>query len=82
MDLWGDEFILWPYRDKSTVYLPLVVQGPNKVIINTGLILCEDMLCNKKHAWNKAEANQHPKGMVLIQATLVEDLKIEGAFQR
>jgi hypothetical protein len=49
MDLWGDEFILWPYGDKATVYLPLVIQGLNKVIINAGLILRKYMLRNKEH---------------------------------
>ena len=81
MDLWGDEFILWPYGDKTTVYLPLVIQGLNKVIINAGLILRKYMLRNKEHPWNEAQANQHPKGMILVQAALIEDLKIKGAFQ-
>ncbi|MGV0980996.1 MAG: hypothetical protein ACOYB0_01405 [Polynucleobacter sp.] len=72
---------MWSYVDKTTVYLPLVVQGLIKVIINTGLILRENMLRNKKHTRNETKANQHSKGVVLVQAALIEDLKIKGAFQ-
>ena len=41
--------MLWPYGEKVTVYLALVVHGPTKVIINTRLVLREHMLRDKKH---------------------------------
>jgi len=41
--------MMWPYGDKATVYLALVVHGPTKVIINARLVLREHMLRNKKH---------------------------------
>nr|WP_315129851.1 hypothetical protein [uncultured Polynucleobacter sp.] len=41
--------MMWPYGDKATVYLALVVYGPTKVIINARLVLREHMLRNKKH---------------------------------
>jgi hypothetical protein len=80
MDLCGDEFILWPYGDKTTVYLALVVHSLIKVVINTGLVLRQNMLCNKEDACNKAKANQDAKRMILVQTALIEGLKIKGAF--
>ncbi len=51
------------------------------MFINTDLIVSQYMLGNQENAWNETKANQYTKGMILVQPTLIEGLKVKGAFQ-